>query len=386
MANQRKWHQGTDAIRQVQTVIPEFTVQYADILVRMLQVEPVQYAKTRNFVNGAVTYLSPYISRGVISTRQVYEAVRAKGYPWHAAEKLVSELAWRDFFQRVWQAKGNLIFSDLRQQQPGVRTHQLPVALLEARTGIDAIDKAIEALEATGYMHNHVRMYTASIACNIAGAHWAAPAAWLYYHLLDGDLASNSLSWQWVAAAFSGKKYYCNQENINKYTGSHQQRGYLATTYEMLPPADVPEPLQATVAPNFATALPQTPLPVLDANLPVLLYNSYNLDPLWHKDEAANRILLLEPSHFSKHPVSPRVLQFVQDLASANLPGIQVYAGEVADLKALLPGGQFISKEHPSATHYPGFGESRDWLVPEVSGYFPSFFAYWKKIERYLRW
>lgn len=386
MATHNKWHAGDKEMRQVQAVIPDFTVKYSDILQRMMQVEPVQYAKTRNFINGNVTYLSPYISRGVISTRQVYESVKAKGYPWHAAEKLVSELAWRDFFQRVWQSKGKLLFTDLRQPQPDVLTHQLPVAFLEARTGIDAIDKAITALENTGYMHNHVRMYTASIACNIAGAHWAAPAQWLYYHLLDGDLASNALSWQWVAAAFSGKKYYCNQENINKYTGSNQQRGYLATTYDMLPPAEVPEPLQETVKPDFSTELPATSLPTVDTSLPVLLYNSYNLDPLWRKDESVNRVLLLEPSHFRQFPVGPRVLQFVQALAVQNIPGIQVYTGEAADLKAAFPGAQFISKEHPTAAHYPGTRDSRDWLVPEVSGYFPSFFAFWKKAERHLRW
>lgn len=69
----------------------------------MDNVNPVQYAKTRNFIDGAVTYLSPYISRGVISVKQVMETVFQKGYKSYQIEKFLQELAWREYFQRVWQ-------------------------------------------------------------------------------------------------------------------------------------------------------------------------------------------------------------------------------------------------------------------------------------------
>jgi deoxyribodipyrimidine photo-lyase len=385
MDNTRKWHKGIDQQTDKKRTDIHFPTDYNSILQRIMEIDPGKYAKTRNFLNGAVTYLSPYISRGVISTRQVYESLKAKGYTLYQMEKMVSELAWRDFFQRVWQAKGNAIFEDLRQPQPDVQTHQLPTALPEASTGIDAVDKGIEALYQSGYMHNHLRMYTASIACNIANAHWKAPASWLYYHLLDGDLASNSLSWQWVAAAFSGKKYYCNQENISKYTGSNQKRSYLDVDYSAFPLAQVPEPLQAVTDLTLTTPLPQTPAPVIDPTLPILLYNSYNLDPLWRKDEPANRILLLEPSHFAAYPVSEKVLSFIMQLATENIHGIHVFTGEVRDIPLLKQVPAIYSKEHPAFTHYPGGKDSRDWLVPEVTGYFQSFFNYWKKVERYLK-
>ena len=103
--------------------------------------------------------------------------------------------------------KGNAIFTDLKQDQPKVDHHELPTAIEHAKTGIDAIDNGIKELYQTGYMHNHARMYTAMLTCNIAQAHWLSPAKWMYYHLLDGDLASNMLSWQWVAGSFSSKKY-----------------------------------------------------------------------------------------------------------------------------------------------------------------------------------
>jgi deoxyribodipyrimidine photo-lyase len=60
-------------------------------------------------------------------------------------------------------------------------------------------------------------MYIASLACNVAQSQWRIPAKWMYYHLLDADWASNALSWQWVAGTNSNKKYFANQNNINKY-------------------------------------------------------------------------------------------------------------------------------------------------------------------------
>ena len=199
-----------------------FPTNYNSILERVHQINPMEYGKSRNFVDGAVTYLSPYISRGVISVKKVQDSVLEKGYPKASIEKFLHELAWREYFQRVWQAKGETLFGDLKQSQSDVMHQQMIKAIAKAKTGITTIDKLILEFYKTGYMHNHVRMYVASITCNIGKAHWSVPAQWLYYHLLDSDLASNTCSWQWVAGSFSSKKYYCNQENINRYTHSHQ--------------------------------------------------------------------------------------------------------------------------------------------------------------------
>lgn len=69
-------------------------------------------------------------------------------------------------------------------------------------------------------MHNHLRMYIAGTITNVSHAHWRVPSLWLYSHLLDGDITSNTCSWQWNAGTFSSKKYLANQENINTYTGT----------------------------------------------------------------------------------------------------------------------------------------------------------------------
>lgn len=239
-------------------------------------------------------------------------------------------------------------------------------------------------------MHNHVRMYTASLACNIAGAHWSVPASWMYYHLLDGDIASNTCSWQWVAGAFSSKKYYANQENINRYTGSLQTNTFLSQPYEALVNCDVPETLQEAVPLHLSTPLPATLLPEIDTAKPILLYHPYHLDPAWRQHEAANRILVLEPSHYRRFPVGEQVLHFIIQL-SKNIEGCQVFTGEVAQLEAYvgaLTGNNavpsFITREHPAFGHFPGQKDNREWLSPAVNGYFPSFFSYWKKLEKHL--
>lgn len=361
-----------------------FPTAYTDIIDRINGTDPGKYAAGRNYIDGAVSYLAPYISRGVISTKQVLNILLAKGFAPEQMEKFIQELTWRDYFQRVWQQLGDDMFDDIRRSNTGTRHRHLPAALQEAKTGILAIDKGINELYETGYMHNHLRMYTASIACNIGKAYWEMPSKWMYYHLLDGDIASNTCSWQWVAGSFSSKQYFCNQENINKYTRSQQTHTYLDKAYEELPLMDVPVELTATTGIQLTTELPANSTAVIDPSLPILLYNTYNLDPHWRNDIHANRILLLEPSHFKQFPVSNKVIAFVLSLAK-NIEGIQVFTGEISDIPFINKVPAILSKEHPAFMHYPGQKEARDWMFPEVTGFYNSFFGFWKKCERILK-
>ena len=363
--------------------ISNFPTSYNSIQDLIDAVDPVAYSRYRNHVDGPVTYLSPYISRGVISTKQVLKSVLKKGYSLKESEKLIQEMAWREYYQRVWQSLEDEIFSDIRNRYTGIRHTQIPQAVLNANTGIEAIDKGIKELYQSGYMHNHLRMYTASISCVTAKAHWLNPSKWLYYHLLDGDLASNSCSWQWVAGSFSAKQYYCNQENINTYTGTTQKNTFLDKAYQELPLMETPAVLKSTGSFNPASQLPVTGHPRMNPDLPLMIYNSYNLDPNWRKELYANRILLLEPSHFREYPVSEKVIRFITELA-ANIEGIQVFTGELKDIPELQKFPAIYSKEHPAFPHYPGIRDQREWLFPDIQGLYPSFFSYWKKCEKEL--
>lgn len=357
-----------------------FTTDYQEILKKVEAIDPVAYGKTRNFLDGNVTYLSPYISRGVITTNYVLKCVIENGYKFYQVESFVKELLWRDYFQQVWMNKGDALNTDLKQMQVNVLHNQIPTAIVNAETGIEAIDTSIKKLYDNGYMHNHMRMYTAALICNIAQSHWLHPARWMYYHLLDADWASNACSWQWVAGAFSSKKYYANQENINKYSKTNQTKTYLDCPYEAFENIQIPVQLKDTSLVTLQTSLPNKLIPNIDSSLPTYIYTIYNLDPLWHKYQKANRILLLEPSHFEQYPISQKVLDFCI-LLSKNIADIQVFVGEFYELEKIQSVNNFVFKEHPTASHFRGKKEEREFITPEVSGYFPSFFSYWKKAE-----
>ncbi len=358
----------------------KFETDYQSILDKIEKIDPIAYAKSRNYINGSVTYLSPYISRGVISTKQILKSVLDKGYKLENIESFVKELAWRDYFQRVAQHRNLDVY--IKQEQSDVATNGIPFALINAETGIKGVDNAINTLYKTGYMHNHCRMYTSSIACNIGKSHWLNPAKWMYYYLLDGDWASNSCSWQWVAGANSNKKYFANQENINRYTFTKQTNTFLDKTYSELELIDIPEVLSEVTKFKLKTELPKSEKLNINRDVITLIYNFYNLDPLWHSDKAANRILLIEPEIFMKYPISPKSMQFMLDL-SKNIPDIQIYVGSFDNLIKEYQPNDLYFKEH-YFNNYKGIEESRDWIVEEVNGYYPSFFAYWKKISKFI--
>ncbi len=303
--------------------------------------------------------------------------------PWVKMEKLVQELAWRDYWQQTWLAKGDLITSDLKQQQVPVSNHEIPRAIVDAFTGIEAVDQAIKALYETGYMHNHMRMYVASICCNIARSHWLAPAKWMYSHLWDGDLASNFLNWQWVAGTHSKRKYYANQDNINKFFKSNQKNTFLDVDYDQFNGLKTPDVLSATVPFDPETPLPSSEKPTLEKDKPTLVYTYYNLDPYWHLEEDKQRVFLLEPSFFKEYPVSRNSIHFALKLAE-NIHGIRVFIGEYSELLEMVNQARLVFKEHPTQKHYLGQAEPREWLT-RVSGYFPSFSAFWKQCRKELK-
>ena len=203
---------------------------------RLAALDPTRYAKTRNHLNGAVSRLSPYITHGYLSLREAVEGVRER-HRLVPDDKLFSEFAWRAFFHHVWAHEGSRIFSELRPALAGVcyATH-MPADILEGRTGLAVIDQAVACLYQTGYLHNHARMWLASYLVHLRHIHWRVGADWMYGHLLDGDLASNHLSWQWVASTFSSKPYLFNAENVARYAPASRQCGGspLDTSYEHL--------------------------------------------------------------------------------------------------------------------------------------------------------
>ncbi|MEG5137876.1 MULTISPECIES: FAD-binding domain-containing protein [unclassified Microcoleus] len=187
------------------------------------KIDPGKYASSRNFLNGAVTQLSPYLRYGVLSLAEVRDAVLAKVHP-EEAVKLVNQLGWRDYWQRLYAELGKGIWQDQEPYKTGYTakyySETMPQDVVEGTTGLVCIDRFSRELRETGYLHNHQRMWIAAYLVHWRRVHWQAGARWFLEHLLDGDPASNNLSWQWVASTFSHKPYFFNRENLERYTKS----------------------------------------------------------------------------------------------------------------------------------------------------------------------
>lgn len=189
---------------------------------KLAVVDASEYAQTRNYLDGAVTGLSPYLRYGVLSLAEVRRSVLDRTVPPEGAEKLLNELAWRDYWQRVYRLIGDGIWQDQEAYKTGFwaddYADELPDDIQQARTGLVCIDAFVGTLRETGYLHNHARMYLAAYVVHWRRVKWQAGARWFLSHLLDGDPASNNLSWQWVASTFSHKPYIFNRENLERYT------------------------------------------------------------------------------------------------------------------------------------------------------------------------
>ncbi len=146
----------------------------------------------------------------------------------------------------------------------------------------------------------------------------------------------------------------------------------------------IPEPLQAhTIWKPDTQQKVNSPL-VLDKDKALCIYTHYNLDPQWRQDKEANRVLLLDTQHFEHYPVGDKVIEFIKQLAS-NIEDIQIFTGSIEELMDQYKGNEVYFKEHPLFDHFKGIKDERDWLTTEIIGYYPSFFAYWKKVQKVLQ-
>ena len=238
---------------------PRFEPTLAAARTRIAAVRPSAYARSRNALDGAVSQLSPYITHGFVSLVDVLAGVASRR-ALDVQHKFVYELGWRAYFRHVWQHRGDGILQSLHEGllPDGAYAHELPADIRQACTGVPVVDEAVRTLYATGMLHNHARMWLASYVVHLRKVHWRVAADWLYGHLLDGDLASNHLSWQWVAGSGSRKPYLFNADNVARYApGSwHSAGSVLDTSYEAL---DRIARQTAPLRPGEHGALPDNP-------------------------------------------------------------------------------------------------------------------------------
>jgi deoxyribodipyrimidine photo-lyase len=232
-----------------------------EALRRFLPRAGTEYAAQRNFDYGPAkrrntSTLSAYVRYRLIREREILEATLQQHSP-AAASKFVEEIFWRAYF-KGWMERHPAVWMHYRRDvQALVESLQAHSDLrtryetaLHASTGIDCFDAWVRELKSTGYLHNHARMWFASIWVFTLQLPWQLGADFFYRHLVDGDPASNTLSWRWVCGLHTkGKTYLARVSNINLYTaGRFNPRGVLAHEAKPLRESEIHAPRSVPAA------------------------------------------------------------------------------------------------------------------------------------------
>ena len=205
------------------------------------------YADGRNSDPGpdaarAVSRLSPYVRYRLVTEQEIVAQV-LDAHSFDAAEKYVQEVLWRTYWKGWLEMRPGVwarYIEELDRQRQSFRGGRALAAAENGTTGIDGFDDWARELVETGYLHNHARMWFASIWVFTLRLPWALGADFFLRHLLDADAASNTLSWRWVAGLQTvGKTYLATADNIERYTEGRFRPAGLATEAAALTEAPV---------------------------------------------------------------------------------------------------------------------------------------------------
>ena len=190
-----------------------------------------EYSKLRNFDFGPddrsnISCLSPYITHGVINELEVIDK-SLKKFSFAKNEKFIQEVLWRVYWKGWLELRPN-VWSDylveLNNLRNEFKSNQNYLNAIEGKTNIECFNQWVKELKENNYLHNHTRMWFASIWIFTLELPWQLGAEFFMQHLYDGDAASNTLGWRWVAGVQTqGKHYLASEWNIKKFTNNRFQ-------------------------------------------------------------------------------------------------------------------------------------------------------------------
>ena len=190
-----------------------------------------EYSKLRNFDFGPekrsnISCLSPYITHGIINEQEVIQKALSK-FSFSKNEKFIQEVLWRTYWKGWLELRPNVwadYLIELNQIKNEFRDNQDYIAAIEGKTKVDCFNEWVNELKENNYLHNHTRMWFASIWIFTLELPWQLGAEFFMQHLYDGDAASNTLGWRWVAGVQTqGKHYLASEWNIKKFTNNRFQ-------------------------------------------------------------------------------------------------------------------------------------------------------------------
>ena len=190
-----------------------------------------EYSRLRNFDFGPekrlnVSCLSPYITHGIINEKEVIQKSLSK-FSFSKNEKFIQEVLWRTYWKGWLELRPNVwtdYLLELNKIKNEFQNNQDYLSAIDGKTNIDCFNEWVNELKENNYLHNHTRMWFASIWIFTLELPWQLGAEFFMQHLFDGDAASNTLGWRWVAGIQTqGKHYLASEWNIKKFTNNRFQ-------------------------------------------------------------------------------------------------------------------------------------------------------------------
>ena len=195
-----------------------------DKLNKYIENDISNYNLKRNFDFGVnnrsnVSCLSPYITHRLINEYETAKLVLKK-YPFQKVDKFIQEIFWRVYW-KGWLELRPKVWTDFTQDLKTIKEDEKYLKALKGETEIECFNDWVNELKNFNYLHNHTRMLFASIWIFTLGLPWQKGAEFFMKYLFDGDAASNTLSWRWVAGIQTkGKNYLAQSWNISKFTNN----------------------------------------------------------------------------------------------------------------------------------------------------------------------
>ena len=187
-----------------------------------------EYSSLRNFDFGPekrsnISCLSPYITHGIINEQEVIQKALSK-FSFSKNEKFIQEVLWRTYWKGWLELRPNVwtdYIAELNQIKNEFQNNQNYLSAIDGKTDIECFNAWVNELKDNNYLHNHTRMWFASIWIFTLELPWQLGAEFFMQHLYDGDAASNTLGWRWVAGVQTqGKHYLASEWNIKKFTNN----------------------------------------------------------------------------------------------------------------------------------------------------------------------
>ena len=322
------------------------------------------YSKLRNFDFGPdkrsnVSCLSPYITHGVLNEVEIIKKSLAK-YSFNKNEKFIQEVLWRTYW-KGWLELRPSVWSDYIISLNSIREKYKEninyLRAIEGKTNIECFDEWVKELKTHNYLHNHTRMWFASIWIFTLDLPWQLGAEFFLKHLYDGDAASNTLGWRWVAGIQTqGKHYLASEWNIKKFTNNRFQNIKLN---ENAPPK-MADKTYSIIKNDFIN-------PTINEDKTLIIFeNSLSFEISNLKEFKFNKIILVVNSNeFRQVKLSDNVIKFKSELINDQLERIESLSinCEIVSVDKLKE----IKRDFYIL--YPSVGENLDFVMSNLSNY-----------------